>query len=45
MTLRQLEALWGLALCGTAGLAWWLLESAVAGPKRDRAASGERRRP
>ncbi|MCU7823971.1 hypothetical protein [Kitasatospora sp. DSM 101779] len=45
MTLRQLEALWGLALCGVAGLAWWLLESAAAWPKDDRTASDRRRRP
>ncbi|WP_159401051.1 hypothetical protein [Streptomyces sp. NRRL B-24484] len=45
MTLRQLEVLWALALCGTTGLAWWLLQSAAAGPEGDPAAPDRRRQP
>lgn len=33
MTLRQWEACWVLVLCGTAAIAWYLLQNATRGLK------------
>ncbi|PBC78903.1 hypothetical protein BX265_3694 [Streptomyces sp. TLI_235] len=45
MTLRQLECLWALALCGVATLGWRLLQSAAARPEDDRTTDRPWRQP